>query len=127
MKVTERNTIIDITYETIKNEAPDELYLLDIFSESMLDDVISGGSDSISEHSHFGDQESLYSYYLLGIIAWISTKLANEGVKLAKFSLYQWIINNKDNIKNKYKKKNPKYLKALNLLEKYLEKENSRP
>jgi len=113
--------IINMTSEITNKFIEDEVKSFELFSSGYLDEILSEKTDNISEHSHFGPEESLISYYILGILVWVSKTFADEGLKLSKHALYDWIKLNREEIEKKSKSK--KYLKALEVLEKYLEKE----
>jgi len=113
--------IINITSEITNEFIEDEVKSFELFSSAYLDEILSEKRDSISEHSHFGAEESLISYSLLGILVWVSKTFAEEGLKLTKHAIYDWVKSNRPKIEKKSKSK--KYLKALEILEKYLAKE----
>lgn len=117
----DKKVVLSITSKMIASEVPKEFEIFELFRGSILEELMTGDSDEIAEHSHFGGQESILSYYILGIVAWVSTTLANEGIKIAKITMYEWIKENKEKIMSKYNSKNHIY--ALEIIERYLEKE----
>lgn len=121
MKDNHKTYIINISTEITNEFITDEIKSFEIFSSSYLDEILSEEADNISEHSHFGAEESLMSYMVLGIVAWVATTLAEEGLKITKHAMYDWMKSNRPKLEKKSKSK--KYLKALEILEKYLAKE----
>lgn len=121
MKDENKKIIIEFTGDIIEVLLEEEFELFELFDNSMLDEILLGESEhEIDEHSHFGGEDSITSYCILGIIAWVSTMLADEGIILAKVILLEWMKDNKKKIYNKFNKK--KYKKAIKIIEKYLEK-----
>lgn len=121
MNNEDKSFIINITSEITNDFITDEVKSFELFSSAYLDEILSEKTDSISEHSHFGVEDSLMSYSLLGILVWVSKTFAEEGLKLTKYAIYDWVKLNRPKIEKKSKSK--KYLKALEILEKYLAKE----
>lgn len=116
-----KDTVLDISRDIISSELPDELLVYKTFESSLYDMTQEKEEHVLVEESHFGGEESLAAYYVLGVVAWVSTVMANEGLKIGKIALYNWFSDNKDKLEKRYTSE--KYKKAIKIIEHYLENE----